>query len=56
MPETVSKKCSIYCTNSHTSTYTKLAKLVIVTGASSGIGKKTVIRLLESGYQVIGLA
>jgi short-subunit dehydrogenase len=33
-----------------------LAKSVIVTGASSGIGKETVIRLLESGYQVIGLA
>lgn len=33
-----------------------MAKLVIVTGASSGIGKKTVMRLLESGYQVIGLA
>ena len=33
-----------------------MAKSVIVTGASSGIGKETVIRLLESGYQVIGLA
>ena len=27
-----------------------------MTGASSGIGKETVIKLLESGYQVFGLA
>jgi short-subunit dehydrogenase len=31
-------------------------KPVIVTGASSGIGKATVIKLLDSGYQVFGLA
>ncbi len=33
-----------------------LTKSVIVTGASSGIGKETVIRLLQYGYQVFGLA
>ena len=31
-------------------------KSVIVTGASSGIGKATVIKLIQSGYQVFGLA
>jgi NADP-dependent 3-hydroxy acid dehydrogenase YdfG len=31
-------------------------KTVIVTGASSGIGKVTVIRLAGSGYKVFGLA
>ena len=31
-------------------------KAIIVTGASSGIGRSTVIKLVESGYQVFGLA
>jgi short-subunit dehydrogenase len=34
----------------------KLRKSIIVTGASSGIGKATVIKLVQSGYQVFGLA
>ena len=33
-----------------------MRKSVIVTGASSGIGKYTVLKLTESGYQVFGLA
>jgi short-subunit dehydrogenase len=33
-----------------------LRKSIIVTGASSGIGKATVIKLIGSGYQVFGLA
>jgi len=33
-----------------------LRKSIIVTGASSGIGKATVIKFVESGYQVFGLA
>jgi NADP-dependent 3-hydroxy acid dehydrogenase YdfG len=31
-------------------------KLVIVTGASSGIGREASIRLAKSGYMVFGLA
>ena len=34
----------------------KLRKSIIVTGASSGIGRATVIKMVESGYQVFGLA
>ena len=34
----------------------KPIKSIIVTGASGGIGKATVIKLVESGYQVFGLA
>lgn len=33
-----------------------MRKSVVVTGASSGIGKATVVKLIESGYQVFGLA
>lgn len=33
-----------------------MRKTIIVTGASSGIGRATVIKLVESGYQVCGLA
>jgi NAD(P)-dependent dehydrogenase (short-subunit alcohol dehydrogenase family) len=35
---------------------TKPRKVVILTGASSGIGRATAIKLVESGYQVFGLA
>jgi len=31
-------------------------KSIIITGASSGIGKAATIRLVRSGYQVFGLA
>jgi NADP-dependent 3-hydroxy acid dehydrogenase YdfG len=34
----------------------RLTKSVIVTGASSGIGKYTVLKLAEYGYHVFGLA
>ena len=35
---------------------TKPRKVVILTGASSGIGRATAIKLVKSGYQVFGLA
>jgi short-subunit dehydrogenase len=35
---------------------TKPSKAVILTGASSGIGRATAIKLVKSGYQVFGLA
>jgi len=31
---------------------TSMKKVVIVTGASSGIGKQTVLRFLREGYEV----
>jgi short-subunit dehydrogenase len=34
----------------------KQRKAIIVTGASSGIGRATAIKLVQSGYQVFGLA
>jgi NADP-dependent 3-hydroxy acid dehydrogenase YdfG len=34
----------------------KERKAIIVTGASSGIGRATAIKLVQSGYQVFGLA
>lgn len=34
----------------------KMGKSIIVTGAYSGIGKATVIRLVKSGYHVFGLS
>ena len=34
----------------------KQRKAIVVTGASSGIGRATAIKLVQSGYQVFGLA